>query len=233
MAERETPDAVVRLDRAAADELLAFRRRIIDGLPDKDFLHEEPDEPGFVARLLGDGALTLGIVADRRIVAYTALILPAVPGDLEAFGLERCLTGFTEPGRLAYIAATMVAPEYRGHGIQNRLTRARHDATQRLGRTHHLATAALGNRFSWRNAISNGFHVRTIVELDDPTYGRLTRFLLHRAPQPVPLAGPTIWHDATDAIGQRALFESGFRGVEHRERNGIQQVGYRRPSSAP
>jgi hypothetical protein len=73
--------------------------------------------------------------------------------------------------------------------------------------------------------------VLTIVELDDPTYGLLTRFLLHRPPKPVPLAGPTIWHDATDAIGQRALFESGFRGVEHRERAGIQQVGYRRAAA--
>ncbi|GHD57119.1 hypothetical protein GCM10017083_38140 [Thalassobaculum fulvum] len=125
----------------------------------------------------------------------------------------------------------MVEPAHRGHGFQHRLTRARHDATRRLGRTHHLATAALGNRFSWRNAMSNGFHVRAIVALDDPTYGRLTRFLLHRPPQPTALAGPTVWHDATDAAGQRSLIASGLRGVEQRERDGVQQVGYRRPAA--
>lgn len=221
-------ESIVPLQPADAQRLLAFRQWIIDGLPDKDFLHEEPDEPAFVRRLLGEGALTLAIVSGARLLAFTALILPAGRSELEALGLGAWPARAADPVEIAYIAATMVAPDCRGRGYQNMLTRARDEATSRLGRVHHLATAALGNHFSWRNAMANGFGIADIVTIDDANYGPLTRFLLHRAPLPPTVAGPLVWAEATDARRQAVLLASGYRGVQHRWRHDVMQVGYRR-----
>jgi len=227
--QRSTSDAIYRVARLApseGSELLAFRKEVIDGLENPDFLHEEADEPGFVAHLLGRAALTLSILANDRICAYTSVILPETVDDLAEFGLGNSAATRVPPHKMAYVAGTMVGIMARGRGFQNTLTKLRAGVLSELGRQNHFATAALGNYFSWRNALSNGFHVADLLEIDDPAHGRLVRLLLQRPENAPDVRDTIIWLDATDAEQHRHLLSSSFVGTQYRLEAGVTQIGY-------
>lgn len=217
---------VARLTPSDGLELLAFRKEVIAGLENPDFLHEEVDEPRFVTRLLGRAALTLAILANARICAYTSIILPNTVDDLAEFGLGSSVATRESPRNMAYVAGTMVGTMARGRGFQNTLTKLRAGVLSELDRRNHFATAALGNHFSWRNALSNGFHVADLLEIDDPTHGRLVRLLLRRPENAPNFTSAITWVDATDAEQHRHLLSTGLVGTRFRLEAGVTQIGY-------
>lgn len=224
-----TPDdqfEILRLNTADGRSLIDFRRRIIEALDNKEFLYEEPDEEKFVDTLLGQDGFTIAIMVDTEIAAYTSLFLPEDRIQLESFGFADYVEWHPNVRETVYIAATMVAPAFRGRSFQNILTAARTEVAVHLGRRHHYATAALGNFFSWRNAITNKFLVSDIVHPIDPKYGRLTRYLLHRPRNSPLLIGDPIWIAATDAVEQEQILKCGYLGSTFRSTGGIIQVGY-------
>jgi hypothetical protein len=214
------------LKNSDKQHLLEMREQVISGLEDPDWMREEANESAFVDLLLRSTNLVLALFKKHQLVAYTAVILPEQPDDLIPFGLETELCRFAPVTSSAYVAATMVSIGHRGEGLQNRLTSLRHKAMESLSRSNIFATAALGNYYSWRNAMRNGYRAVSILEIRDIRHGLLERMLLHRNDSGMQYSDERVWCDPLDTATQRQCLNRGMVGTCWREHKGMSQIGY-------
>ena len=167
----------------------------------------KPDEPRFFAEHLQARGRILGIFDGARLVAYAVLGLPN-PGGYN-LGADLELPAAELPG-VAHLAGAAVHPDWRGRGLQRRLTAERLALARRFGRAHVISTVSPFNHFSWRNLLAHGLLVRRLTS----KYGGHLRYVLHRELG----AEPTLTREQAqlrplhDSDGQRALLEQGWAG---------------------
>lgn len=160
-----------RLDLTDRDQLVRFRERIFAALPDPDMY--VPEVPEFVDwHLSGERGLVFGIFSADQLIACSILGIPR-PG-MPNFADD--LPVAIDPQRVVHIASSMVAPEFRGFGLQKRLIAQRILIAIGLDRPILLARAALSNIVSWRNMLGAGLHIAQLLIMHQTRY----RFLLAR-----------------------------------------------------
>lgn len=167
----------------------------------------KPDAPQFFAEHLAARGRILGEFDGDRLIAYAVLGLPN-PGDpnfADDLGLPEA-----EKPRVAHLAGAAVHPDWRGRGLQRRLTAKRLELAARLGRVHAISTVSPFNYFSWRNLIAHGLVVRRLIV----KYGGHLRYVLHREAgcEPALDRGAAAFRALSDAEGQRSLLERGWLG---------------------
>jgi ribosomal protein S18 acetylase RimI-like enzyme len=183
-------------------------------------LHRVSPEPGlfvreardFFARHLGSGGRMVGLFDPAgRLVCYSILGLPDADSPEHfghAIGMHRALRQLT-----CHLDGTAVSPEWRGQGLQRRMTldRIRHGATE--GRPIALSTAAPRNIASLTNLTACGLRVVALVE----KYDSHRLILRHdtREPPLSPILPKTIRRVPLDGakLPHLALLADGWLGV--------------------
>ena len=167
----------------------------------------KPDEPRFFAEHLQVRGRILGFFEGERLVAYAVLGLP----NLGGYNLgEDMRLPARELARVAHLAGAAVHPDWRGRGLQRRLTAERLALAERFGRAHVISTVSPFNHFSWRNLVAHGLLVRWLAS----KYGGHLRYVLHRelGAEPALRREQAERRLLRDADGQRALLEQGWAG---------------------
>jgi|GEM_PF-1388324 GNAT superfamily N-acetyltransferase len=201
----EIPYAVRFLDGDDRDELVAFRERIFAGLPDIDAY--VPEAPEFVDWHLGERGVTLGVVAEGRLIGCAVLGVPqqGMPNfadDLPA--------GSVPAAKVAHMASSMVDPAFRGNGLQKDLVAYRTLLAAGMGRTHLLTRIAFSNPVSLGNMLACGFLIRQILVM----HGSRLRYLLHRslADEPPRFGEETVILPVAAVEPQREALAAGYLG---------------------
>lgn len=151
--------------------MMALQERVVLELPDPHLFMANDSE--FVVKHLGDPGVAFGVSDGDRLIAYALLIAPASDEDLSRDLPHREI----DPQDVAHLESCVVHPEYRGLGIQRRLTQLRLQSAMESGIGHVLSTISPKNLHSLHNHINcNGFKVRNLRS----KYSGMWRFILHR-----------------------------------------------------
>jgi GNAT superfamily N-acetyltransferase len=196
------------LTEADVDAVLTLHLELVRGVA-ADLVATETRE--FFADHVARCGRLFGYFAGPDLVAYAVLGLPGV-GDPN-FGVDHDLT--TEQlARVAHLDGAGVDPRYRGHGLQQNLTRWRLDAARAVGRTIALSTVAPANGASLDNALACGLTARALAV----RYGGW-RYLLRRdLDRKARMVGEQRWVAGQDLDTQQALLQAGWRGWRARGR---------------
>jgi len=180
----------------------------------------------FAAHLGAEGAI-LGLeTPDGTLACYCVLGLPAA-GSAENFGHALGLTE-AELARVCHLDGTAVLPEWRGRGLQRRMTRRRLLLARAAGRDIALSTAAPGNVWSLANLTAEGLRVVALVEKYDAL--RLMLRADARTPGPPPPRSRAVPLDGS-AAEHRALLAEGWQGVAVARTPGAPALIYHPPDA--
>jgi hypothetical protein len=216
------PYEVRVLDEDDHPRLRALHHEVVAAVPE-GMVARESDE--FLARNLGPGGSTFGVLVGDELVGYAILSFPRGDDD------NLAAPWAPDPRRCACLDGAGVLPAWRGNRLQRLLTGLRLDLARRLGRAHVTALAAPVNRYSWRNLMAGGLAVHDLL----PKYGGHWRYVLYRNfDRPPPrLAGPAEIVPIADLERQRGLLRRGWIGVEGRVQDGVVWMLYGRPVAGP
>ncbi|MGI4984416.1 MAG: GNAT family N-acetyltransferase [Janthinobacterium lividum] len=163
-AGRRPPLRMRRLTPRHAAAIVALRANVLATLARPDLYAAEADEAGFIARHCGPTGITFGIFDGDTLVAYGMLYLPGA--DADATGHTGMAASHpSHPSRrnaperaaIAELSSCMVAPDWRGRGLQRRLIEARLRWGVRHGARRFRVVVAPHNAASRRNLQMAGF----------------------------------------------------------------------------
>lgn len=144
--------------------LRRLRDEVFANLAHPDLYVREDDEAGFIRYHLGAQGRTTGLFAPAapgetptELVAYAMVSLPR---EEAAEHLARHL-GFTDQQLLdtAELTSCMVAPAWRGRGLQRSLIASRMTVARSEGKHHVVSLVSLLNHQSRHNLMANGMQV--------------------------------------------------------------------------
>lgn len=153
------------------DKVLELQQTIMDALPDKDMyapytreetMHELENYPCYIAECNGEMA------------GYSVLI-PNDPDDPENYG-HHFNYDRDQLAKTASLDLTMVAPKYRGHGLQRIFNKLRIGKALEMGATEALTTISPDNPYSYRNFLVLNFEIVDEREM----YGGKKRYILRK-----------------------------------------------------
>jgi Uncharacterized conserved protein len=168
-----------------------------------------PDSRAFMARHLEARGRTVGTFVDGDLIAYAAISFPN--DDPDNLGRDLPLPQ-TEFKHVADYDGSAVHPNYRGNGLQQKMTNMRHRYALAHDRYHILGTVSPLNARSLANFLAIGCRVKNIKE----KYGGMLRLIIHRDLRDErPLVfDPTSVRDVPCAAAARitSLLREGFQG---------------------
>lgn len=153
------------------DKVLGLQETIMDAIPDKDMyapytreetLHELENYHCYVAECGGE------------LAGYSVLI-PNDPDDPENYG-HHFDYDREQLAKTASLDLTMVAPKYRGYGLQRVFNKLRIGQGAAMGAKEFLTSISPDNPYSYRNFLVLNFE---IVE-ERKLYGGKRRYLLRK-----------------------------------------------------
>ncbi len=153
------------------EKVLELQQTIMDAIPDKDMyapytreetLHELENYPCYIAECNGEMA------------GYSVLI-PNDPDDPENYG-HHFNYDREQLAKTASLDLTMVAPKYRGHGLQRIFNKLRIGKALEMGATEALTTISPDNPYSYRNFLVLNFEIVDEREM----YGGKRRYILRK-----------------------------------------------------
>ena len=165
---------IIDFRRATTDDLdkvLALQNEIVEALPDKD-LYATFSEEESLGQLEHD--ICYMAECSGEVAGYSVLI-PNDPDNPENYGK---LFNY-DRDRLAVTCSldlTMVAPKYRGLGLQRIFNKLRLGQAIEMGAKEALTTISPDNPYSYRNFLVLNFEILETREM----YGGKQRYILHK-----------------------------------------------------
>ncbi len=156
---------------ADLENAIVLMQEVKDCMDHPEWLYLDPPEE--VRQMMDQGILKLWVAEDGPALAGIFYIV--IPG-LAPFNYGHDL-GFTEAELLRVVNMDTVAvrPAYRGMGLQAKLTQTAEASLAGTGEWTLLCTIHPENRFSFSNAVKQGY----TVQKELPKYGS-TRYLLRK-----------------------------------------------------
>ena len=153
------------------DKVIALQNEIVEALPDKDlyatFTREES-----LAQLEHD--ICMMAECDGEVAGYSVMI-PNDPDNPENYG-KYFNYDREQLAKTVSMDLTMVAPKYRGRGIQRIFNKLRLGMAAEMGATEALTTISPDNPYSYRNFLVLNFDIVDEREL----YGGKRRYILRK-----------------------------------------------------
>ena len=153
------------------DKVMALQDAIMEALPDKDlyatFTREES---------LNQLEHDICIIAEcnGKVAGYSVMI-PNDPDNPENYG-KHFNYDRDQLAKTVSMDLTMVAPEFRGNGIQRMFNKLRLGMAHEMGATEALTTISPDNPYSYRNFLVLNFDIVDEREL----YGGKRRYILRK-----------------------------------------------------
>lgn len=167
---------VFHVRRATPDDLdyvMELQQAIVDGLENKDIYATYNREESLDA--LETDYCYIAFAENGDVAGYSVLIANTTPVLEKNYGHyfdydEEHLS------RTASLDLTMVAPKYRGHGLQRLFNKIRIGQAMELGATEGLTSISPDNPYSYRNFLILNFEIIDRRDL----YGGKDRYLLRK-----------------------------------------------------
>lgn len=153
------------------DKVLALQAEVMDALPDKDLyapftkeesLNQLKNDICYIAECNGE-------------VAGYSVMIPNDPDNPENYG-KHFNYDREQLAKTVSMDLTMVAPKYRGRGLQRIFNKLRIGKAIELGATEALTTISPDNPYSYRNFLILNFEIVDEREL----YGGKRRYILRK-----------------------------------------------------
>ncbi|MBQ6315595.1 MAG: hypothetical protein IJI11_08410 [Mogibacterium sp.] len=160
---RATPDDI--------DAVVDLQNRIVDALPDKD-LYAASTREEYLTQLIED--VCFMAEHDGQTAGFSVLV-PNDPDNPRNYGKY---LGYDRDqlAKTASLDLTMVAPEYRGRGIQRIFNKIRIGSAVEMGATEGLCTISPDNPYSYRNFLVLNFEIIETRTM----YGGKQRYILRK-----------------------------------------------------
>lgn len=154
------------------DKVIALQGAIVDSLEDKDILAAYTDEEAL--EVLTNNCCFIAEAEGGEVAGYSVLILNTRI-DEENYGHY---LGYDEEQlrKTASLDLTLVAPEYRGYGLQRLFTKIRIAYAIDSGATEALSTVSPDNPYSFRNLEALNLKRHRRMKL----YGGKDRFIFRK-----------------------------------------------------
>lgn len=154
---------------ADIDVVMDLQQRIIDALPDKDLY--QPYEREEQLELLRNEC---AYIAECRgkVAGFSVMLPPDSPGNYGKYFNY----GPDQMAKTASLDLTIVAPEFRGYGLQRDFNKLRIGRALELGATEFLTTISPDNPHSYRNFLVLDFEIVDRRKL----YGGKDRYILRK-----------------------------------------------------
>jgi ribosomal protein S18 acetylase RimI-like enzyme len=165
------PYVMRALDADELDAAFALHREVLQGLPAPHLFRA--DSRDFMARHIDERGRTIGTFADGRLVGYAVISFP--DDEPDNLGRDVPLPAEEMP-HVADYDGSAVHPDFRGNGLQLRMSELRHRIALARGRHHILGTVSPDNPASLGNFLRFGFQVRNLRN----KYGGALRLIIHR-----------------------------------------------------
>lgn len=139
------------------DDFLELLHTVKDSMENPDWFYLDPDED--VHRMMKDGTMKLWVAMDEeKLAGAFSVVYPGLNCDNYGYDL-----GFTEEQllKVVHMDTAAVHPDYRGHGLQRRLTGEAEAFLAGRGERILMSTVHPDNRFSLQNMQRMGYEVRT------------------------------------------------------------------------
>ncbi len=194
------------LDKDALGEMLNLQEIIAQSLSSPEIFRLHDAE--YFWSLLESERSIIGVIADRRLIAYSLIY---IPGE-GAQNLGRDLGMPEEDLKLvAHLQAAAVHPAYRGNGLQRRMGAAHLKVIEEMGFEHVLCTVSPKNPISLRNVLSNGFVIRCLK----PKFEGIWRYIMYKnILHPANFHGDPVSIKGSDIEGQRDLLSRDYAGFD-------------------
>ena len=155
------------------DSVMELQQTIVDALPNKDIYATYGREDSLDA--LENDYCYIAFADNGDVAGYSVLIPNTTPVVEKNYGHyfdydEEHLS------RTASLDLTMVAPEYRGHGLQRLFNKIRIGQALELGATEGLTSISPENPYSYNNFLILNFEIIDRRDL----YGGKDRYLLRK-----------------------------------------------------
>ena len=162
---RATPDDL--------DAVMELQQTIMDALPNKDVYATYTREESLDA--LETDYCYIATDDEGNVAGYSVLIANTTPVVEKNYGHYFDYDG-EHLSRTASLDLTMVAPPFRGHGLQRLFNKIRIGQAIALGATEGLTSIAPSNPYSYNNFLIMNFHIADRRKL----YGGKDRYLLRK-----------------------------------------------------
>lgn len=153
------------------DKVMKLQQDIVDALPDKN-LYQTSTREEYLVQLEEDCCFMAE--CDGEVAGFSVLV-PNDPDNPRNYGkyfdYDR-----EQLAKTASLDLTMVAPAYRGYGIQRDFNKIRIGTAVGMGATEGLATISPDNPYSYRNFTVLNFDIVEQREM----YGGKQRYLLRK-----------------------------------------------------
>lgn len=153
------------------DKVMELQDMIVEALPDKD-LYATFSREESLNQLEKDYCIIAE--CDGEVAGYSVMI-PNDPDNPENYG-KHFNYDREQLSRTVSMDLTMVAPKYRGYGIQRMFNKLRLGVASELGATEALTTISPDNPYSYRNFLVLDFEIVDEREL----YGGKRRYILRK-----------------------------------------------------
>lgn len=194
------------LDKNALHDIVNLQKLVAQSLQSPEIFRLHDVE--YFRRLLESERSVIGVIADRRLIAYSLIYIPG-EGN-ENLGRDVGLPE-EELKRVAHLQAAAVHPAYRGKGLQRRMGAAHLKVIEEMGFEHVLCTVSPKNPISLRNVLSIGFVIRGLkLKFEGVWRYIMYKNFLH----PMCHHGEPIVIKGSDIEGQLNLLSLGYAGFD-------------------
>lgn len=160
-----------RASEADIDDVVKLQNTIVDALPDKD-VYATSTRDEYLTQLKED--ICFVAVCDGDMAGFSVLV-PNDPDNERNYG--KYLNYDREQlAKTASFDLTMVAPNYRGYGIQRIFNKLRTGSAVAMGAKEGLTSISPDNPYSYRNFLVLNFEILEEREM----YGGKRRYLLRK-----------------------------------------------------
>lgn len=203
---RLVPCSITILDQGDLVSLITLQEQVVSSLRDKsDYIPLTARE---MKELLGEKGLTVGVLAEGKLEAFSSIFYPGLSG--ENLGREVGLSS-SELLQVAQMESIIVNPLFRGNGLQKLTAKILHEKTFQNGRFRFLmAMVAPDNIVSINNTYSQGMSIVKLVKKN--SYWRYI-FFLDRHKQRQINSEEVIAVGNEDIKRQVMLLQDGFIGI--------------------
>jgi len=185
------------------DAVMDLQQRIMDALPDKDLY--QPYEREEQLELLQNECAYIA-ECGGKVAGFSVMLPPDSPGNYGKYFDY----GPDQMAKTASLDLTMVAPEFRGYGLQRDFNKLRIGRALEMGATEFLTTISPDNPHSYRNFLVLDFEIVDHRKL----YGGKDRYILRKV------------IDGEEDHSSRSVGDSSEWAYEHLEEGSVRLLKY-------
>ena len=207
------------LDEGRLRNIMDLQELIVQDLSDPELFH--PDSIHFIRDRIRKRGRVIGVVSEKRLIAYRILSFPG--SDHDNLGIDLKLPK-GELHKVAHLEFFVVHPAYRGNSLQLKTLAPTIRIVRDLNYDHLCATVSPKNYPTLSNLLKGSLIIKEMKE----KYGGKLRFILYKNLK-IPIIRETTYTiivKNADISGHKKALKQGYYGYMVRKKEGGFEIVY-------